>query len=742
VYHQSIIEANLLKHQALRKPDGTPSLDFEIIYHSVAEVDRAVSYFRSLIDLNTLELKRKLRRDERQWARNERLLCRIDFNYWATRYAKIRSREGTLIHYTPNVAQRIIQELDAENEFQRIAIAFIQLKARQLGVSTDTELRVLHRAQFYSHVNAVVSSSDPDKSTKMAGMMELAFDEQPFYLRPRVRQVIGELLEFPGQDSAVSIQHGSQFTGIARGTTPTVAHLSELSDYKNAEDLVDASLMRAMHDSPWMFLVLESTAMGRRNWWHRSWQHAKENWDSGRSRLRPIFLPWFVGTDLYPSEAWLRARPVPTDWIPTPLVVAHAERARAYVRVNPLLRRFLGDNWEMPREQLWFYEVEYNEHKAKQELNKFFQEMPADDLEAFQSTNISVFDAETISAYHTSTCAKNPVGVYTVLGLDIPDRLRVPEPRWDRNQPPIQVRCAWGTSFPLDYTFQPVMWEGYSADDGLGKLYIWEKPEDTAIYGYGCDTSDGLGQDRSVLEFMRKGDTYRNDCQVAEYAYDYTNAFDLWPFAMAIGTYYSVYRDGMRRQIRAAIECKGNGEVVQNELRKRGWTNFHPWVRYDNVKIRKDKVHKLGIVTVYWFRSMLVDWVTKALRDGWIDLNSPWFVEEMEDWERDWDSQDMKAAYGGHDDRIMSLGFILLSLYDTEIHQGMRGISDVRERIGQKLEHPLYTPGFQGSDIPNDSTMQSYIYKPDESSPISHAFKYRLKPEPEERFDYRGEYDL
>jgi hypothetical protein len=740
VYHPSIIRASIDHAQAARKPDGSPRLDFELEYKSVAEVSAAVTHFKSLRDIHSGKLTRPLKPDERQWVRNERLLCRFDFLYWATRYAKIRSFEGTLVTYSPNVAQRILHTIYAENELKRVANASIDLKARQLGVSTDTELRVLHRALYYSHVNAVVASSDPDKSTKMAGMMELAYDEQPWYLQVADRRIVGELLEFPHQDSAISIQHGSQFTGIARGTTPTVAHLSELSDYEHAEDLVDASLLRAMHDSPWMFLVLESTAMGRRNWWHRSWQHAKENWSHGRSRLRPIFLPWFVGTDLYPSETWLRARPIPPDWTPAPNVVAHAERANNYVRANALLRRFLGDAWRMPREQMWFYEVEYDEHRAKQELNKFFQEMPADDIEAFQSTNLSVFDADTIIAYHNSSTAKNPYGVYTILGDDIPDRLRVPEPRWDRNKAPVEIRAAWGTAAPLIYTLQPVKWEGYSSDDGLGKLYIWEPRDDTATYGYGCDTSDGLGQDRSVLEFMRKGDSWRNDSQVAEYAYDYTNAFDLWPMAMAVGTYFSTYHEGLRRQPRAAIECKGNGEVVQNELRKRGWVNFHPWVRYDSRKVEKHKAHKMGIVTVYWFRSMLVDWVTKALRDGWIDINSPWFVEEMEDWERDWDAQDTKAAYGGHDDRIMSLGFVLLSLYDTEIHTGMRGLSDVRQRIGKQQEFATYSPGFQGSDIHEDSPMASYLQHPDPESPIAHMLN--IKPQPEDRFDYTGEYDL
>jgi hypothetical protein len=588
----------------------------------------------------------------------------------------------------------------------------------------------------------VVASSDPDKSTKMAGMMELAFYEQPWYLQPNIRPVIGELMEFPDQDSAISIQHGTQFTGIARGTTPTVAHLSELSDYRNAEDLVDASLLRAMHDSPWMFLVLESTAMGRRNWWHNSWKHAKENWDAGMSRLRPVFLPWFVGSDRYPTETWLRARPVPANWSIPEHVVQHAERARSYVKTNDLLSRFLGSDWEMPREQMWFYHVEHEEHRAKKELNKFYQEMPADDLEAFQSTAISVFDGETIATYHGAANGKNPEGIYTLLGDDIPDRLRLPRPQWDLDKPPINIKCSWGSSGPFHYTLQPIKWQGYSSDTGLGKVYIWEHPDETALYGYGCDTSDGLGQDRTVLEFMRKGDLYRNDAQVCEYANDYTNAFDLWPFAMALGTYYSTHYNGVRRQCRSAIECKGNGEVVQHELRKRGWTNFHPWVRYDTKQIQKHKAHKMGIVTVYWFRSMLVDWLVKSLRDGWLDVGSPWFVDEMSDFERDWDSQDTKATYGGHDDRMMAMGFIILSLYDNEIHHGMRGLGEVRERIGKPQDFPRYNPGFQGSDIPRDSPMGSYLYKPDDPSPIAQFMRYHnVHPDPELSLTY-DEYEI
>jgi hypothetical protein len=759
MYHPSVIAANVERMQqeinARANQTRDPDLHrLELTYHSINEVASNLSHFRNRVDEHNAALGANPKTPplafdlaERRWIRNERIMCRLDFLYWATRYAFIRSRDGQLVRYSPNVAQRIIHTIRAESELARVAIAFIQLKARQLGVSTDTELAVLHRAQFYAQTNAVVASSDPDKSTKMASIMERAFDNQPDYLKPNIRQVIGELIEFPLQSSIISIQHGAQFTGISRGDTPQVAHLSELADFKNAEDLVDASLMRAMHDSPWMFLVLESTAAGRRNWWHRSWEHAKANWQYGRSRLRSIFLSWFIGTDLYPTETWLRARPRPLDWSPDQHVIAHAERARNYVRSNTLLRRFLGDDWSMPLDQMWFYEVERAEHMAKDELNKFLQEMPADDLEAFQSSAISVFDTDTISWYRDEAGRRLPLGVYTIIGDDIPDRLRIPERQWDTTKPSIDIKANWSPGLIYNYTLQPVRWDGYSTDDGLGKLYIYEHPQEGEEYGFGVDTADGLGKDRSVIEGLRKGDFHRNDFQCCEFSSPYINAFDLWPLAMAIGTYYSVRKAGMLVQPRMAIECKGNGEATQNELRKRGWMNFHLWVRYDTKKIRKANAQKLGVFTNYWFRTMMMDWVIKFLRDGWLDINSPWFVTEMEDLERGEEVQDLKATYGGYDDRIMAMGIVLISLYDMEIRVGGKtpGVTiRARKTDGVKI-YPSFEDQktWQSSDAPMyNSAMEGYLMAPNDRAwkngdPRSYLFGGRL--EPEEKF---SEYDV
>ena len=121
--------------------------------------------------------------------------------------------------------------------------------------------------------------------------------------------------------------------------------------------------------------MLESTAAGRHDWWHRKWLYNIANWSTGRSRLRPNFLPWFVGTDIWPPDTWVHAHPIPLDWRPFDSTIAHAERAAEYVRDTPLLTKYLGSGWVMPRRQMWFYEIERAEAVANKSLNKFLGEI-------------------------------------------------------------------------------------------------------------------------------------------------------------------------------------------------------------------------------------------------------------------------------------------------------------------------------------------------------------------------------
>lgn len=667
-------------------------MNFDLVEHSIAQVEEWTAHLNTLVDPNTHKLKRVLRPEEKKWIQNERAFAKCDYEYFATRYAHILN--GLLrqvVRYKPNIAQRMMIKVRARLQRLRRAMMMMVLKARQVGITTDTQVAIGHQVLFHSNVNACVASSDDKKSELMAKKFELLYDRLPWWLQPTMTKYnVGELIEFGALNSAITIQHGSQTTGIARGDTPTAVHLSEVCDFADPKALIDASLLKAMHESPDLFGVFEGTADGRHNWWHETWLFSKENyWEHG-ARLCPTFLPWFVARDLYPTFTWIESRRGNmTNWIPKDITIAHAERACAYVADNELLREELGSNWKMSREQMFFWEVTRAEHEAKDELAVFLSEMPADDIECFQSKATSVFSIECISSYNEH--CRRPIGVFGVEGPqdEIPLRMQASERERRYDLPPIEIDKG-------RYRLLPLKWNGRSGENWLNKIFLYEWPEDGETYGFGIDTGDGIGKDRTIIEGLRKGTIERNDAQILEYANPYVNANDLWPIAHVCGRLFTVWRNGKERQPRICVECKGNGEAVQHELRKRGWWNFHPWLRYDVKKLQPGRAHRFGWYTNSWSRPLMMDYVVKALRDGWIDINSPWFVDEMQDLERDESIQDARAAYGCFDDRFMALGIIWFSLHILEIRGSGERVDQRRAALRNKQkEYAAYRPNAQ-----------------------------------------------
>lgn len=603
--------------------------------------------------------------------RNERRLCALDFRgYWLSRYAWIINWFQQPERFTPNVAQNIIMDLWAEREALGVAIWMLQLKARRLGASTIAELAVQHRFQFVPHSNCVIASADPTKSREMAAIVEYCLSRQPWWLLPQGKPKIsqGMPVEYPDIDTGLTIQAGNQFTGVARGSTPNCVHLSEMSSWPDAREQIDGSLMRAIVDSPNVLAIMETTAWGTDNWVHDTWELAKQETAEGTSRILPVFLPWFVGTDLYPSEADLRARPIKPDWIPSERVVAHAERARQYVLSNPMLMKHLakGDpNWHMPREQMWYHENEYNSARKKKELNIFLSELPADDFEAFQSPNQPLIDPEILMGYEERT--RPPIGVYTIIGPDIPPSLIVPRRQWDHSKPPITIATRDLLSrYDVKYQLVPLQFKGYPTFSPYLKLLVYEMPDNAFTYGLGVDTSEGIGQDSAVIEVLREATPTRAPGQVAEWASPNVTAFQLWPFVMAVACMYSTYSPKAAKRVQSllAIEAWTNGSSTQNELRKRGWHHFHLWKYNDKRRPIKDaNVTRQGIFTNQWFRESMMDMLLTCLSEEAIDFPSPYLVRELTRLERRDGKRKVEAASGAHDDRVMAIGFPLFSLH-------------------------------------------------------------------------------
>lgn len=650
----SAIDAFEAKTNEARRLQGRPEL--QLARHPISECLSRAEALEQAWNSDTLRPTRALETDEVDWIQAERAICRLDFVYWLERYSRIIDWQGNLVPCIPLIAQRIMLEVWGDLEERGLAIAIANLKARQLGMTTISELAIFHRISLWPRVPALIGSSDPENSADMARKQERCLEWSPWWLRPEITAYrTGSYIEFGKQDSSLSIQWLNQKSGVGRGRTPMVAHLSEVSDCAKPEALIDAALLRAMHDSPKMFLILETTARRTGDWFHETWKSAVR----GASRLKPVFLPWFIGTDLYPTVTWLRGNPVPAGWRPLQLTLRHADRARMYVRSNDLLRTQLGANWEMPLEQMWWWERTRQEYADKHALNIFYSELPADDQEAFQNTQAPVFDIELLAAYREKV--QEPVGVFGILAKSdlVPIRVQAERREINPHLPPLEVRCSNGAQYRL----APLHWRGYSATDPDGKIFIWELPKDNNDYGFGADTGFGIGQDSSAVEVLRKARIDLNARQVAEFCSDRVSASDLAPICHLLGTLYSVKQGGSVRQCKAIIECNSNGETCQDALRKMGWHRWHPWIRMDKKEIRLDKAGRIGAFTVEWSRAMVLDYFIKAVKDLFIDLDSPWFLSECSTLGQGDQMRKLQAEAGAHDDRLMALAWAFFSMH-------------------------------------------------------------------------------
>lgn len=684
-------------------------LGWDLVRYTLPVIQQAITHFDDLWDPDRQRLTRPLTPDEQKFIQNERKMCRLDFrNYWLENYAQIINWEKQPQRFQANIAQKIVMDLWAEDEAAGHSILMQQLKARRLGVSTISELNVCHRFQFHAYSNCVVASADPQKTIEMAGMIKYCLDQQPWWLLPQGTPKIkhGIPVAFPDLHNTLAIEAGNQFTGVARGSSPSVFHLSELVEWQDADELIDSALLPAILDDPKVFGILEST--GGPGWWEQKWQQVKIDWARESGRIRPVFLPWYVGTDIYPTPAWLRKTPIPADWIPEDRTIAHAERARTYVLRNPLLFQHLArynTDWRMPRTQMWFREVGYRSAKEQKTLHIFLSQYAGDEFEAFQAQQNPIIDQEIIIGYRERT--RDPIGVYTIIGPDIPPALVAPVRYYDSSKPTVTIKTReLLPNFDATYQLMPLTFTGYPDLDEQLKLLIWEWPAEPYVYGVGVDTAEGIGLDNAIINVLRESTPSREPGQVAEWAGNTVTAFQLWPLVMAVGAMYStvVQTVGERRQCRLAIETWTNGAACQHELQKRGWTNFHEHYYAGDARRPRPPglVNRIGVITNASLRASIQDYWMTCLKEEAIDIPSPFLVREIETLENV--NGKAQAMLGKHDDRWMALGFPLYSLHRNKPPSKQFTRRRVSYQPGlepdDQIPHPVWTPPQQASSKP------------------------------------------
>lgn len=635
---------------------------------------------------------------EKNWIRNERFLCSCDADYALTRYLKLMNEEDVIMRFAFRRPQRVLFSVIAMLEEMGYSIELMILKARQLGMTSLVELLMCVYICFRHGVNAVIGSADRTKTPLMAKKLLFAYDNLPWYLRePYSRRVESDqgLIEFKELDSGCTFQHGSQMSGIARGSTPTKIHLSEVASFTNPEQQIEAALFKAVHPSPNVFLVLESSGEGDIGWWPRTWRYSKANWESGGARLCPLFLPWYVDTDLYPNSTWLRRHPVPADWRPCSETQEMMARSHLYVQSMVALRKVLGTSWRMRPEQAYYWEVNFLEARTKKTEKLWLQEMPCTDEEALQRDYKSVF-TDVIELVDRSL--KPDFQVYGLTGQSIESEHDPAPADIDYGTPDRPVtrelvtyrspRADSGTSsqgyrwelIPLHYDAEYVALARANPDDPAfrnyidRKLVVYHPPRPNVDYSIGVDTGGGEGDDgdSTVISVWTIGSKGQRDEQVAEFASNRVSHVESFAFIMPIAAYYSRYMESTTRYREPYVtieQVKAVGDVAQLQMRKMGYQRFHKMVRYDSKTQNKRTANKMGWFTFGWSRPILLGNFVHCVKNGWAVPHSAWLVEEMKEFEKHSTSTgrerlEHSATYW--DDRIFAAAMAVLGPHDLD----------------------------------------------------------------------------
>lgn len=554
------------------------------------------------------------------------------------------------------------------------------LKARQLGITTKTALKFIHRLMFIPNTQAIMASVQKERSELIRRILDTAFNRSPWWLVPR--RVSKNSFD---NGSILSIQSGSQAMGLGQGWTPTSIHLSELADYPDPKKMIEEGLFRATHSSKNLFMVLEGTGGGNTGWLADTWRAAKEDWPLGKSRLCPIFIPWAMCPDIYPEQDWLRKFPVPEGFKPHDVTRKHVAKCESFIRNTPYLAKVAGRDWKMPPEQIHFWQFNYDTACKTHTQKTWAAQMPADDFEALTGVHDSVFDAEVIAEVENQIYVitnyggkevrerRIPAHTYAIIGHDVDDKFN-PDPN-SIDETKDRVSVSWKNYRGQEYDWVMVPLNSQDEDiemHTMDRLIVYDPPKRGNYYAIGIDTADGLGkedEDRTVISVTNNRFGSESDYQVAEYTTNKMNAAQIVAFAACIGAWYGKNSpDG--KGAKYVIEQVGApGETCQHQLKMMGFNNHHKPRRYDKKKVKDTGGNSEGWYSNAWSVPILMTRFQEAVNGGWYIPMSKWLIEELRTLERHEGAGKSKMEHrsGQHDDRVRAAAQSYFTAHDMDI---------------------------------------------------------------------------
>jgi hypothetical protein len=569
-----------------------------------------------------------------------------DFYFYSEKNLYITNKKGELVKLRPNIAQRALIDAIIDDLKHGRPVRYIVLKARQLGLSTIIEALCYWWAATHKWVSAAIVAHEREASENIYQMFQKYYANSDPAFKPATKYYTKHDLTFDNEKgTGIKSQIRTAVAkdgGTGRSQTNRFVHCSEVAFWKGGADIV-SSLLQTVPLLPETFIFLESTANGMGGYFYDTWMKAKK----GESIFKPFFFPWHAH-DEYELN-------IPTGkWKSTP----EEKELIAYFK-----------ELKYP-DKTWKRKLQWRREKMKEFVHdpeKFYQEYPSTDIEAFIASGRPVFSTKALIKMQQRAEDKS-FAMYDLTGT------------------PTTV-----TAEKLDYESRLI--------HKMQGLRVWELPQEGHKYVIGADVAEGIevtgdnGKegDSSVATVMDR-ETRKT---VARYrAHIDPDAFG--DFLFLLGKWYQ----------NAVIGVEVNNQGIATIQRLRDKLYRHLYMRehgYD--ELFEEPTAKMGWRTDKASKYVMVTDLVKAIRDGSIvdyDMN---FITECVTYVRD-ESGRTNAQEGFHDDCVMSTAIALQLFTWKEIDRDPpKPLNRTRENLARQGELPRLanelkerpaTPSFHG----------------------------------------------
>lgn len=563
-----------------------------------------------------------------------------DFAKFASEHLFIQTKKGDLSPLRLNRSQQFRESLFCAMEEANIPIRIWEAKARQLGCSTHVQARMAWKCLTTKDESALVAAHADPSSRLIFQKAKLFYQHLPASLRPRSKYNNRQELDLrdpkgpSGLRSRFSVMTAASVED-ARGSMLRQCHMSEVAFYKSPEKFFLATL-QAVPDEPGTMVYAESTCNGTGDFHHHMYLSAKvwEGWEeippwmelkqdnpgNPDGDFYALFSPWFL------MEEYRRALPTPEEEYRESLDLDELD----------LLDKFEG--WVTLEHLQWRRATIAT--KCGGSLERFHQEYPSTDTEAFAASGSPAFDKDLVRAHraehgcYCEFCARP----------DFPEKAPTndcpPHTRWELVDATTSRRGLsdryWTTYKP---SVQPV---------AEGRLSVWKEPRQGSKYIVGADV--GVGGPNSDFNHAVVFDLHRLE-QVAE-----------WRGRVELHNYADILMLLSARYNRAwlAPEITGIGAGLIASLQR---THYPFLFRRQQLDSTAGPTVLLGWDTNRRTKPAMVTAMQQLLRDDVVTMRSQIVLEEIFQYRRtvllrpdgaDSNEARFEAPSGGHDDAAMA----------------------------------------------------------------------------------------